>query len=75
MTRFVLGALAGALVMWYWGDGVRGYLDSKTRNVRGRAADTLKSVEETAEVVLDRAKEQVSTTLQAGQAAIRPHMS
>jgi len=72
MTRFVLGALAGAFVMWYWGDGVREYLDSKSRDVRGRAADTLQSVEETAEGVLDRAKEQVSTTLQAGQAAIRP---
>ena len=34
MTRFVLGALAGAFVMWYWGDGVREYLDSKSRDVR-----------------------------------------
>ncbi|HTY77783.1 MAG TPA: hypothetical protein VMI34_08200 [Candidatus Bathyarchaeia archaeon] len=75
MRGFMLGALAGAVVVWYWRDQVRNYLDSKTRGMRGRAVDTLQSVEHTAEGVLDRAKEQVSTTLQAGQDAIRPRTS
>jgi hypothetical protein len=75
MMRFLLGAVAGALAMWYWGDDVRDYIDRKTRDVRGRAVEKLQTVEEKAGDVLDRAKEQVSSTLQAGQDAIRPRMS
>jgi hypothetical protein len=75
MMRFLLGALAGALAMWYWGDDIREYLESRTRDVRGRAVDTLQSVETKAGEVLDRAKDQVTSTLQAGQDAIRPRIS
>ena len=75
MMRFMIGALAGALAMWYWGDDIRDYVDSKTRGVRDRTVETLQTVEERAGDVLDRAKEQVSSTLQAGQDAIRPRMS
>jgi len=75
MTRFILGALVGALAMWCWGDDIRGYIDSKTRHARGRAVETLQSMEERAGDVLDRTKEQVSSTLQVGQDAIRPRMS
>jgi hypothetical protein len=75
MMRFIMGALAGALAMWYWGDEIRDYVDSKTRDVRGKAVEKLQTVEEKAGDVLDRAKEQVSSTLQAGQDAIRPRMS
>ena len=63
MMRFMIGALAGALAMWYWGDDIRDYVDSKTRGVRDRAVETLQTVEERAGDVLDRAKEQVSSTL------------
>ena len=75
MMKFLVGAAAGALAMWYWGDDIRDYVDSKTRGVRDRAVETLQTVEERAGDVLDRAKEQVSSTLQAGQDAIRPRMS
>ena len=75
MMRFLLGALAGALAMWYWGDDIREYLESRTRDVRGRAVDTLQSVETKAGEVLDRAKDQITSTLQAGQDAIRPRIS
>lgn len=73
--RFILGALAGALAVWYWGDDIRDYLDSRTRNARDRAVEKLQSVEEKAGQMLDRTKEQVSATLQAGQDAIRPRVS
>lgn len=72
--RFLMGALAGALVMWYWGEDIRNYVDSKTRDVRDRAVEKLQSVEEKAGDMLDRTKEQVSSTLQAGQDAIRPRL-
>jgi hypothetical protein len=75
MMRFMLGALAGALAMWYWGEEIRDYVDSKTRDVRDKAVEKLQTVEEKAGDVLDRAKEQVSSTLQAGQDAIRPRIS
>lgn len=74
MMRFLMGAVAGAFAVWYWGDDLRDYLDSKTRNVRDRAVEKLQTVEEKAGDVLDRAKEQVSSTLQAGQDVIRPRM-
>jgi len=73
--QFMMGALAGALAMWYWGDKIRGYVDSRTRDVRDKAVQKLQAVEERAGDVLDRAKEHVSSTLQAGQEAIRPRMS
>jgi hypothetical protein len=72
MFSFVLGSLAGGLAVWYWGEQLREFAESKTRGVRKGAADTLKTVEKTAESVLDRTKEQVSAALQAGQDAIRP---
>jgi macrodomain Ter protein organizer (MatP/YcbG family) len=75
MNRFIMGALAGALAMWYWGEDIRAYVDSRTRDVRDRAVQKLQIVEERAEDVLDRAKEHVSSTLQAGQDAIRPRMT
>ncbi len=75
MMNFLIGAVVGALAMWYWGEEVRDYIDTKTRDVRGKAVEKLQTVEEKAGNVLDRAKEQVSSTLQAGQEAIRPRMS
>jgi len=75
MMRFMMGALAGALAMWYWGEEIRGYIDSRARDVRDKAVEKLQTVEERAGDVLDRAKEHVSSTLQAGQDAIRPRMS
>lgn len=73
--RFLLGALAGALAMWYWGEEIRTYIDSRTRDVRGRAVEKLHSVEEKAGEMLDRTKEQVTSTLQAGQDVIRPRVN
>ncbi len=74
MVRFVLGALAGGLAVWFWGDELRRLADAKTRDVRAMAADKLQAVEEKAADVLDRTKEQVSSTLHAGQDAIRPRV-
>ena len=75
MIKFILGALAGGLAVWFWADDLRSYADDKTRDVRDKAVEKLQLVEEKATDVLDRAKEHVSSTLQAGQDAIRPRMS
>lgn len=75
MVRFVMGALVGGLAVWFWGDELRRLVDAKTRDVRTMAAEKLQAVEDKAADVLDRTKEQVSSTLHAGQEAIRPRMS
>ncbi|HKC98826.1 MAG TPA: hypothetical protein VKG20_12385 [Methylomirabilota bacterium] len=72
MFRFVLGALVGGLAVWYWGEEIRQYAESRTVGVRQSAADAIRTVGKRAEDVLDRTKEQVSNAAQAGQDAIRP---
>ena len=83
---FVLGTIMGGVAVWIWGKEIEGYLGEKTRGVRTRAADAMLAVEEKtgqvldssgsslrrAENVLQDTKERVSTTLRAGQDAIRP---
>lgn len=44
---FVLGAVVGGTVVWYYGPQVRTYVDETTRSMRSRAADTLQSAAET----------------------------
>ena len=74
MLRFILGAVAGSLAIWIWGDELRRYADVGGRAVRDRAADTLQTVEDRAGEMLDTAKQQVHTTLKAGQDAVRPRI-
>lgn len=72
MSRFVLGAIVGAIAVYVWGEELRRFADSRGRNARLAAADGLRSVQSTAEGLFDSAKEQVASTLEAGQNAIRP---
>jgi len=75
MMKFLIGAVVGALAMWYWGEEVRDYLDAKTRDVRGKAVEKLQRGEGKGGNVLERGRGQVRSTVQAGQEAIRPRMS
>ena len=72
MLRFILGAVAGSLAMWLWGDELRRYIETGTRSVRERTADTLQAVDNKAGEVLDTARDQVHSTLTSGQEAVRP---
>jgi hypothetical protein len=83
---FVLGAITGAVVTWFWGSEIEGYLRERTHGVRARAAEGIRAVDEKAGQVLDggrhslrraetflqETKEHVSDALRAGQEAIRP---
>ena len=71
MFGFVLGIVAGAAAAYYWSDEIR-RMGGRTRSMRTKAANALQTVGERAEELLDGAKEQVTTTLQAGQDALRP---
>jgi len=72
MSRFILGAIVGAVAVYVWGEEIRRFANTKGRTARLVVADTLQSVQATAEGLLDTAKEQVTSTLQTGQEAIRP---
>lgn len=68
MKGFFLGAMAGAVAMYLWRDQLGRYLDASTRDLRTRAADTLKQAGE----MMETASEKIGETLEAGQEAIRP---
>ncbi|MGH7385930.1 MAG: hypothetical protein ACREKG_12205 [Candidatus Rokuibacteriota bacterium] len=72
LSRFVLGAIVGGIAVWVWGEELRRMVDTKGRSARLAAADTLQSVQSTAEGLFDTARDQVTSTLQAGQDVIRP---
>jgi hypothetical protein len=83
---FILGAITGAAIVWFWRRELEDYARDKTRGVRTRAAEGLQAVAEGTETVLDRGgdalrraeavladtKTQVGDALRSGQDAIRP---
>ena len=82
----ILGAIMGAAVVRLWGREMEAYVEDKTRGVGTKAAEAVRTVEETAGKVLDRVgnvlyradeflqdtKEYVSGAVREGQGAIRP---
>ena len=83
---FILGAITGAAIVWFWRREIEDCVREKTRGVRTRAAEGLRAAAEGTGKVLDRGgdalrraeevlqdtKEHVSDALQKGQDAIRP---
>lgn len=72
LSRFVLGAIVGGIAVWVWGEELRRLVNTQGRSARLVAADTLQAVQSSAEELFDTAKDQVTSTLQAGQDAVRP---
>lgn len=83
---FILGTITGAVVVWLWGRELGDYAAESTRELRVKAAEGVRAVEEKAASVVDRsgtslrraeellrgAKKRVGGALQAAQKAIRP---
>jgi hypothetical protein len=83
---FILGTITSAVVIWFWGRQIEGFVQGKTREVRAKAAEGILAVETQTGKVLDRGgrslrraeeflqdtKEHVSDALRAGEVAIRP---
>jgi len=83
---FLLGAMTGAAIVWFWRRELEDYARDQTRGVRTQAAEGLQAVAEGTEKVLDRGgdalrraedvlqdtKAQVGDALRRGQEAIRP---
>jgi hypothetical protein len=83
---FLLGAITGAAIVWFWRRELEAAVRDQTRGVRTQAAAGLRAVGEATGQVLDRGgaalrraegilqdtKEHVGDALQSGQEAIRP---
>ena len=72
MLSFILGAVAGSLAMWLWGDELRRHAETGRRAVQKRTADTLEAVDAKAGEALDTVRDQVKSTLNSAQEAVRP---
>ena len=83
---FILGAITGGAIVWFWRRELEDYARDKTRGVRTRAAERLQAVQDGTDKVFDRGgdalrraeeilqdtKAQVGGVLRSGQDAIRP---
>jgi hypothetical protein len=83
---FVIGAIAGGIVVLFWGREIGEYVGEATSEVRAKAATGLRAVEQEAGAVLNRGVDglrraqefveetrgEVSEVLRAGQDLVRP---
>jgi hypothetical protein len=62
IKSFMIGTMAGAAVMWLYGDRIRDYIDDLTMNVRERAAAGLEGAAERLQTVADTVEDGLSGT-------------
>ena len=64
IKSFLVGAIAGGVVMWLWGDQIREAVDEATSGVRTRTAERLQGVADTLQSVADTVDQGLSGTPQ-----------
>jgi hypothetical protein len=64
IKSFLAGAIAGGVVMWVWGDQIRGVLDEATSGARSRTADKLHDVADTLQSVANTVDQGLSGATQ-----------
>lgn len=62
IKSFLVGAIAGGVAMWFWGDQIREALDDATSGVRTRSAEQLQGVADTLQSVADTVDQGLSGT-------------
>jgi hypothetical protein len=72
MKGFVLGVVVGGIAMWVWRDSIREYVKNSAGPARSKADRVLRTVQQKSEGMLDRAKEQITSTLETARDRIRP---
>jgi len=68
---FLLGAIAGAVAMWKYRDALREYLKGNAGPARDKIDGLLRTVQEKSEVLLDQAKEQLSSRIESTREKVR----
>jgi len=53
MKSFLAGAIAGGVVMWFWGDEIRAMVDDATSGMRSQTAGHLQGVADRLQSVAD----------------------
>lgn len=53
IKSFIVGAIAGAAAMWFYGEQIREVVDDATSGVRTRAADQMHNVADTLQSVAE----------------------
>lgn len=62
IKSFLIGAIAGGVAVWLWGDQMREALDDATSGVRTRSAARLHGVADTLQSVADTVDQGLSAT-------------
>jgi hypothetical protein len=62
VKTFFAGAIAGAVVMWLWGERIRDVVDDATVGIRTQASDRLHGVADTLQSVADTVDQGLSGT-------------
>jgi hypothetical protein len=74
LGRLLVGAIAG-MVVWKYRDSLREYVKGNSGPARERMDGLLRTVQEKSEILLDHAKEQLSSRLESAREKVRAGMS
>lgn len=67
-----VGAIAGGLLVWKYRDSLNEYLKGNAGPAREKVDGMLRTVQQTSETLLDKAKEQVSSRIERTREKVRP---
>ena len=71
MLGFLVGAIAGGLVVWKYRDFIGEYMKGNSGSVREKVDGILGTVQQKSETLLDRTKVQVSSRLENAREKVR----
>jgi hypothetical protein len=71
LAGFLVGAIAGGLVVWKYRDSLREYVKGNAGPAREKVDGLLRTVQQKSETLLDQAKEQLSARLESTREKVR----
>jgi cell division septum initiation protein DivIVA len=72
---FLVGAIAGGLVVWKYRDSFREYVKGNAGPAREKVDGLLRTVQQRSETLLDQAKEQLSSRFESTREKVHPGTS
>jgi hypothetical protein len=71
LGRFLVGAIAGGWVIWKYRDSLREYLKGNSGPAREKMDGLLRTVQEKSGILLDHARDQLSSRLENAREKVR----